>query len=175
MGRRYFAASEFSDGLRKPMNRDERGVWLARLEGDLRAGRIEPWYLRLGQEMAKVLRPDGCLTPSLRRLARLVGCSVRTVQRGLERLASIGRITWVRRLRRVGAAVVQTTNSYALLLGVAPPPPKICWSPFYARGTAGGHAVQEIPSVTEVTETREAREELRRIREARKAGLARRS
>ena len=86
MGRRYFAASEFGDGLRKPMNRDERGIWLARLDGDLRAGDIEPWYLRLGQAMARELRPDGCLTPSLARLARVVGCSVRTIQRGLQRL-----------------------------------------------------------------------------------------
>jgi len=119
--RRWRKNSEFGPGLRIPMDRERRAVWLARLELHRRGRRLTPTHALVARAMLKRLGTDGRLDPSHATLADDIGASVRTVQRALERLAECGLVTWCRRIIRIGArGVEQTSNAYAITLGDVP-------------------------------------------------------
>jgi DNA-binding transcriptional MocR family regulator len=120
--RRWRKGSEFGEGLRVPMDRNRRSLWLERLKICRRTQSLKANYVEVAKALYDRLGVDGKLTPSHETIARDSGQSIRTVGRALKALKACGLVTWVRRLVRDGWQARQTTNSYALTLDT---PPKI--------------------------------------------------
>lgn len=130
--RRWRRGSTFGDGPRGPLDRERRAVWKARLNMHRRARRISPLHEDIGVALLRRLGTDGRLDPSHSTLADDVGCSVRSVQRALERFKACGLVMWINRLVRSGLCVDQTSNGYRLVIG---DPPAIPSAGQVGRGT----------------------------------------
>jgi hypothetical protein len=109
--------SLFGDGPRRPLDREQRAVWRARLDLHRRAGRITALHALVGLALARRLGTDGRLDPSHDTIADDTGCSARTVRRALAALAGCGLARWTRRLVRDGWRAVQASSAYELLTG----------------------------------------------------------
>jgi hypothetical protein len=93
-------------------NARARFVYL--LDAHHRARRLTRAARDIGRALFKRLGQDGQCDPSHARLAEDVACCPRTVW-ACEALRQCGLLTWVRRLRRDGPYVAQTSNAYRLL------------------------------------------------------------
>lgn len=119
---RWHRDSLFTAGPRRPLSRDERRVWLARADLARRRGLVTALHVEVGRALLRRLGVDGRLDPSHETIATDAGCSSRTVQRALRRLADAGLLTWQRRLVRAGWRCEQASNAYALVPDGAPIP-----------------------------------------------------
>lgn len=113
----WHRGSVFGDGLRRPLTRDEQGIWRHKMENWFRAGELTALHCRVGEALLRRVRRsgDGRLDPSHETIAADVGCSVSTVERALRRMNGLGLVSWQRRLVRVeGWRTEQTSNAYRL-------------------------------------------------------------
>ena len=69
----------------------------------------------VGEWLLRHLSQDGRCDPSHKTLAREVGCCVKTVHNGINRLRELGLLRWERRIMRNGWRAEQTSNAYELL------------------------------------------------------------
>ena len=115
--RPWRTGSQFGTGPRRPLDRESRAVWRARLDLARRAGRITALHALVGHALARRLGTDGRCDPSHATIAADAGASVRTVRRALVALADCGMVQWTRRLVRAGWRTAQTSNAYALVVG----------------------------------------------------------
>lgn len=165
--------SLFGDGPRRPLSADERRAWLARADGERRAGRLTATHLLVADALVRHLGVDGQCDPAHATLGHDVRCDPSTVLRALKALQAVGLIAWERRLvRRAWPAggpgatrAEQTSNAYELLLPgrpVAPREERRC-SPVQRRPDCDRQDAGEIPSqiilrgFPEVTEAELAR------------------
>jgi AraC-like DNA-binding protein len=144
--RPWHRGSEFGDGLRFPLDREQRCVWRVRLDLARRAGRITSLHALVGEALLRRQGQDGRCDPCHATLAADVGCAVSTVQRALGALYELGMLRWINRLIRVGSRVEQTSNAYTLLVAAV--------AAFIPRprgknpcGTSGGQLGREIRSL----------------------------
>jgi AraC-like DNA-binding protein len=137
--------SEFGDGLRWPLDREQRCVWRVRLDLARRAGRISSLHVLIGLALLHRLGQDGRLDPSHDTLAADVGCTSRTVRRALAALFELGMVRWINRLVRNGRRAEQTSNAYTLIVAAvaafAPRPRRAT-----RCATSGGQTVPETRS-----------------------------
>lgn len=154
--RPWHRGSLFGDGPRRSLGADERRAWLARAEGERRAGRLTALHVDVGRALLKRLGEDGRCDPAHATLATDAGCGERTVRRALAGLREAGMLAWEQRVVRrlwpageLGATrAEQTSNAYALLLPMGPiavPLPR----PVQLRlrvSHCGGQAGRETPS-----------------------------
>ena len=120
--RRWRRGSEFGDGPRVPLDREQRAVFRARLtmKAFRRIGALTITAVRVAEIMLGMQGRDGRLDPSIETLAVRAGVDASTVVRALARLRGCGFVTWVRRLVRDGARVEQTSNAYVLTVPGSP-------------------------------------------------------
>ena len=114
---KWRSGSEFGDGRRVPLDREQRAVFLAQLKLARRPGRLTLAALEIGRILVNKLGADGRLDPCIATLARLACVNPSTVVRALARLKELGFVTWTRRLVRDAAndwQCRQTSNAYAL-------------------------------------------------------------
>jgi hypothetical protein len=138
--RPWLAGSSFTTGRRRPLCREARRIWRARLESARRGGHITALHKEVGLAMLRRLGEDGRLDPSHATVATEAGCCDRTVRRALDRLRGLGLLGWDKRLVRAGWRVEQTSNAYQLTPEGPPIPAK---SP---RQSTGGQVGRETPS-----------------------------
>jgi AraC-like DNA-binding protein len=117
--RPWHRGSEFGDGLRWPLDREQRCVWRVRLDLARRAGRITALQAQIGLALLRRLGQDGRCDPSHDTLATDAGCGPRTVRRALMALFELGMLRWINRLVRAGQRTEQTSNAYTLIVAVA--------------------------------------------------------
>ena len=148
--------SLFGDGPRRPLSADERRAWLARADGERRAGRLTATHLLVADALLRHLGVDGQCDPAHATLAHNAGCDPSSVLRALKALQAVGLIAWERRLVRrpwpaggPGATrAEQTSNAYELLLPgrpVAPREERRC-SPVRRRPDCDRQDAGETPS-----------------------------
>lgn len=114
--RKWRQGSEFGEGERVPLDREQRAVIKARLKmGAFRGpGRLTANAVSIGELLLEMLGKDGALFPSIATLLARTGIrSASTVVLALKRLRQFGFLTWARRLIRVGSRVRQNSNAYA--------------------------------------------------------------
>src|SRR3954454_22481547 len=119
----WHAGSLFTPGPRRPLTRDQRRIWSARLELHRRARDLTALHVEVGRALLRRLGDDGRLDPSHATLADDAGCCERTVREALRRLNRLGLVSWLRRPVRTRDGVRQTSNSYGLHMGEAPAVP----------------------------------------------------
>jgi hypothetical protein len=73
--RPWHQGSEFGDGLRWPLDREQRCVWRVRLDLARRAGRITALHAEIGRALLRRLGSDGRCDPAQDTIAADVGCS----------------------------------------------------------------------------------------------------
>lgn len=178
--------SLFGDGPRRPLSVDERRIWLARADGERRAGRLTALHVEVARALLRRLGVDGQCDPAHATLAHDAGCDPSSVLRALKALQGVGLLTWERRLVRrpwpaggPGATrAEQTSNAYELLFPTRPVAPReerrcsaVRRRPDCDRQTAGETPSQlilrSLPELTEAELTR-----LQTIQEARRVRLA---
>src|SRR4051812_21194168 len=119
---RWRRGSEFGEGRRVALDREQRAVWRARLR--MRAyrqvGKLTVSAVQVGELLVNMLGADGRLDPCIATLATRAGVDPSTVVRALARLRECGFVTWVRRLVRDGSRVEQTSNAYVLAVPGTP-------------------------------------------------------
>jgi DNA-binding transcriptional MocR family regulator len=116
-GRKWHKCSQFGDGPRVPLDREQRAQFKARLSLQRRPGRITLAAEKIGMILCNKMGADGALFPAHETLAVEAGVHKSTVQRSLERLRQFGFVEWVRRLIRTKATgwrCEQATNAYVL-------------------------------------------------------------
>jgi hypothetical protein len=98
--RKWRKDSEFGEGARVPLDREQRAVIRARL--GMRAfrgpGRLTANAVAIGKRLLDMLGKDGALFPSIATLAKLEGVVASTVVTALKRLKLGGFLAWTRRL-----------------------------------------------------------------------------
>lgn len=117
--------SVFGPGHQRPLDRNQRACFVWLVKQDRRYRRLTPNGEDIGLALLKMLGEDGQLDPSHETLAKRVSCSVDTVQRSLNIMRALGRLTWERRLRRDSGTAwrcEQTSNAYALCPACEPHP-----------------------------------------------------
>ena len=114
MGRRWRDGSEFGRGARRPMCREQRAQFVAKLKLGRRTKGVTQAMQRIGEIMVRMMADDGRLDPSMQTLASLAAVSRQTVVAALARLEEFGFLRRTRRLVRVGNRVEQTSNAYVL-------------------------------------------------------------
>jgi hypothetical protein len=97
-----------------PLDRNQLARFLFLCRQHRAPGRLSAAALAVAVVLGRLLGPDGRLDPSHAFLARKAACHVATVQRALERLRSLGLLSWQRRLVRDGWRTEQTSNAYWL-------------------------------------------------------------
>lgn len=121
----------------RPLSRDARRVWLARIELHRRAGALTALHALVAAALLRRQGQDGRLDPSHDTLAHDAACCPRTVRTALRKLRGLGLLEWVHRLVRRGRVMRQTSNSYILGIGSpapvavatkTPKPPGLCRS-----------------------------------------------
>ena len=117
--RPWHRGSEFGDGLRFPLDREQRCVWRVRLDLARRAGRITALHALVGEALLRRQGRDGRCDPAHDTLAEDAGCCPRTVRTALKALFELGMLRWVNRLVRVGDHVEQTSNAYTFIVAAA--------------------------------------------------------
>ncbi len=126
--RPWHRGSLFGDGPRRSFGADERRAWLARAEGERRAGRLTALHVDVGQALLRRLGEDGRCDPAHATVAADAGCGERTVRRALAGLREAGMLAWEQRVVRrpwpaggAGATgAEQTSNAYVFLLPTGP-------------------------------------------------------
>jgi len=121
--RRWRRGSEFGDGRRVPLDREQRAVFRARLTFKCfrRVGALTIAAVRIAGIMLEMQgKKDGRLDPCIATLATRAGVDPSTVVRALARLRECGFVTWVRRLVRDGNRVTQASNAYVLAVPGTP-------------------------------------------------------
>ena len=126
----------FFTAPRRPLTRDQRRIWLARLELRRRSRAITTLHVEIGRALLRRLGEDGRLDPGHDTLAEDAGCCPRTVREALRRLRNLGMVKWLRRLIRTRQGVRQTSNAYQLRPdGPAPTTPIRCDGRTYRETT----------------------------------------
>lgn len=113
--RKWRKDSEFGEGERVPLDREQKAVARARLHMSAfrGPGRLTANAVAIGKRLLDMLGKDGALFPSIATLAELEGIkSTSTVVLALKRLRQLGFLAWTRRLVRAGNHVRQTSNAY---------------------------------------------------------------
>src|SRR4051794_7378117 len=117
---RWRRGSEFGEGRRVALDREQRAVWRARLRMSAfrGPGKLTANAVLIGERLLGMLGKAGELFPSIETLRQLTGIkSSSTVVLALKRLRQLGFLTWARRLARFGSRVVQVSNAYVLTPG----------------------------------------------------------
>jgi hypothetical protein len=174
--RPWHRGSEFGDGLRWPLDREQRCVWRVRLDLARRAGRITALHALIGFALLRRLGQDGRCEPSHDTLAADAGCCPRTVRTALAALFELGMLKWINRLIRVGSRTEQTSNAYTLIVA-----PVVAFIPRPRRRNAcaasGGKPCRETTSTmiqdSNSTERSAATAALAQVRQSWEEGLRR--
>jgi hypothetical protein len=116
LSRRWHHDSEYGDGPRRPLTREERAQWRGRITWLFHLGQITRACRDIGHAMADFLGADGRLDPSHDAIVRRADTCPRTVRTALAKLRELGALRWVRRLIRTPEGARQTSNGYALHL-----------------------------------------------------------
>jgi len=124
--------SLFGDGPRRPLSADERRAWLARADGERRAGRLTALHVEVARALLRRLGVEGQCDPAHATLAKDAGCDPSSVLRALKALREAGLVAWERRLvrrpwptgGRGATRAEQTSNAYELLLPDRPITPR---------------------------------------------------
>jgi hypothetical protein len=106
--------SVFGPGLRRPLCREQRAQWRAKLLLARRPGGLTLAAVAVGRALLDLLGQDGRLDPCIETIATLARVHVATVVRALAQLRAAGFLAWTRRLTRDGWRAVQVSNAYAL-------------------------------------------------------------
>ena len=130
--RPWLRGSLFGDGPRRPLSADERRAWMARADGERRAGRLTALHVEIARALLRRLGVNGQCDPAHATLAADAGCDPSSVMRALKALQEVDLVAWERRLVRrpwpaggLGATrVEQTSNAYELLLPGRPVAPR---------------------------------------------------
>ena len=142
----------FGDGPRRSLDPGQRRAWLARLDGERRAGNLTALHVEVGKALLRRLGEDGQCDPSQASLAADSGAGERTVRRALDAMRALKLLRWDRRLVRCewpaggpGASrAEQTSNAYELLLPTGPLAPRPR-RPVQLRLHCDGQAGRENP------------------------------
>jgi Helix-turn-helix domain len=94
--------SVFGPGLRRPLCREQRAQWRAKLLLSRRPGGLTQAAVAVGRVLLDLLGQDGRLDPCIDTLARLARVHTATVVRALAQLRAAGFLAWTRRLAREG-------------------------------------------------------------------------
>jgi hypothetical protein len=113
--RPWHRGSLFSDGPRRPLDREQRARFRFLLNAHARANRIPAKQEKVGNALLKRLGADGQCDPSHDTLAADTGISSRTVRRATVTMADLGLLRWQTRLVRAGWRTEQTSNAYELV------------------------------------------------------------
>lgn len=107
----YRAGSRRGEGLRVKWDAHQVGRWLFRVGQAVPAG-SSPW--KVATALAAVIGEDGRLDPTKRWIGTMVGKCERTAARALKQLATLGFVTWHRRITVTDGIEHQTSNAYQL-------------------------------------------------------------
>jgi len=152
----WLRGSLFGDGPRRSLSADERRAWIARADGERRAGRLTATHLLVAGALLRRLGVDGQCDPAHATLAHDAGCDPSSVLRALKALQGVGLVGWERRLvrrpwpagGRGATRAEQTSNAYELLLldrPVAPRQERRC-SAVRRRSNCDRQVAGEVPS-----------------------------
>jgi hypothetical protein len=119
--RPWHRGSEFGDGPRRRLDREQRARFRFLVNAHHRVGRITRAHRDVGLALLKRLSDDGRCDPSHATLADDVGSSARTVGRATAAMRAVGLLRWTMRLVRAGWRAEQTSNAYELVPTAAPP------------------------------------------------------
>jgi hypothetical protein len=140
--RPWHSASTFGPGPRRPLDREQRARFRFLLNQHRRVRRLTATHEMIGNALLKRLGIDGQLDPAHQTIAADVGCSERTVRRGLEALKALGLVMWARRIVRAGWRVAQTSNAYLLA------PIAMTNGPEIPASRCGGHSGRQTLKVS---------------------------
>ena len=107
----YRSGSQRGIGLRVPLKRHQISAWVFQLS---QAVETTSAAFRAGSILAAVIGADGRLDPAKGWIATKMDRSYRTVTRALDKLATLGFLTWHRRLAVTDGIEHQTSNAYQL-------------------------------------------------------------
>jgi hypothetical protein len=104
----------FGPGTRRPLCREQRAQWRAKLLLARRPAGLTLGAVAVGRVLLDLLGQDGRLDPCIETIATLARVHAATVVRALAQLRAAGFLAWTRRLARDGWRAVQVSNAYAL-------------------------------------------------------------
>ena len=119
--RPWHRGSDFTEGPRQPLNREQRARIKFLIEAHRRARRLTLAWREAGLALLRRLGTSGQLDPCHATIARDTALSVRTIQRAFAALRNLGVLTWHNRLVRNGWRAEQTSNSYSWVPTALPP------------------------------------------------------
>jgi len=151
--RPWHRGSLFGDGPRRFFGADERRAWLARAEGERRAGRLTALHVDVGRALLMRLGENGRCDPAHATVAADAGCGERTVRRALAGLREAGMLAWEQRVVRrpwpaggAGATrAEQTSNAYVFLLPTGPIAAPVLRPMQFRMPNCGGQVGRETP------------------------------
>jgi CRP-like cAMP-binding protein len=100
--RPWHRSSQFGDGPRRPLDREQRARFRYLVNAHRRARHLTPLAEQIGHALVRRLGEDGQLDPSHDTIAADVGCCARTVRRALGALKALGLVMWQQRVVRCG-------------------------------------------------------------------------
>jgi hypothetical protein len=121
--RPWHRGSVFGDGLRRPLDRNQRARFRFLVDAHHRTGRITRAHRDVGLALLKRHGVDGRCDPAHATLAADADCSERTVRRATTAMRDVGLLRWQTRLVRAGWRAEQTSNAYELVPALAAPAP----------------------------------------------------
>ena len=124
--------SEYVDPVKNTLDRGQRHVWRRRCVAEARAGNLPGKAILTAEALIGCMGEGGELYPSHQAIASKAGVGLRTVARHLDRMATLGLLTRIRRLvrrpwpegGRGAVRVEQTSNAYVLLFPAAAVAPR---------------------------------------------------
>jgi hypothetical protein len=111
--------SIFGPGPRRPMDREQRAQFKAKLRLQRRPGRLTVAAAHIGRILVDMLGGDGRLDPSHATIAARAAVHVDTVRRAVAQLRQFGFLDWTRRLVRTAWRCEQTSSAYVLKVPAA--------------------------------------------------------
>lgn len=120
----WHRGSLFCDGPRAPLDRDRKARWRYLVHAHTRAGRITPKGQWVADVLLDHLSHAGRCDPSYARLAAASQAGETVVCETIKRLASLGLLTWQRRIARIGGRTRQISNAYVILVPSDDPAPR---------------------------------------------------
>ena len=120
--RPWRTGSTYSEPPRNTLDRGQRHCWRRRVVAEARAGHLPGKAILTAEALLACMGDGGELYPSHQAIAVKAGVGLRTVARHLERMATLGLLTRIRRLvrrpwpegGRGAVRVEQASNAYVL-------------------------------------------------------------
>jgi predicted DNA-binding transcriptional regulator YafY len=119
---KFHRRSVFGPGPRRPLDREQRARFKFLATAHRAARHLTADHLDVAEALLRRLGVDGRCDPSRATLAADTGACERTVRRALDRLRTLGLVSWHQRIDRAGWRVVQTSNAYLLMPTAQPNP-----------------------------------------------------